>query len=113
MAKISYIHINNLFMLPKPTFLDKGGKVPYINLVQSENVRLRSMRKEIIVAVVVGIGVGVAIAFGIWRANSALTTSKSPIIPQLFSEEAPQEISEELKVIFSQPEQNEVSVENP
>jgi|SRR3989344_2150615 len=71
------------------------------------------MRKEIIVAVVVGIGVGVAIAFGIWRANSALTTTNPPVIPQLLSEETPEQSPEELKVNFSQPEQNEVIVENP
>jgi hypothetical protein len=35
------------------------------------------MRREVIIAIILGVGLGVAVAFGVWRANIALSSKSS------------------------------------
>lgn len=73
------------------------------------------MRKEILIAIIIGVGIGLTIAFGVWRANSAITE----IEPQNSTEESREEPAEqetingELKVVISGPEENDVFTQSP
>lgn len=62
------------------------------------------MRKEVIIAIVVGSILGLAVAFGIWRANQALSPRQTP---------TPTPLSQaQLELLLSEPEDNLVIAED-
>lgn len=64
------------------------------------------MRREVLVAIVLGVALGIAVAFGIWRANLALSPKNSPS-PVLNTNATPGP-AENSDLIITQPENNSV-----
>jgi hypothetical protein len=69
------------------------------------------MRKEILVAIIAGVFFGAILAFGIWRANSALTTEDKQSQAQNFQDSKFPET--ELKITLASPEDFDVITQSP
>jgi len=70
------------------------------------------MRKEIIFAIVAGVLFGLVVAFGIWRANTAISTRQETIFTQKTHEVIKKE-EKDLIVSVSSFENNDVISESP
>jgi hypothetical protein len=72
------------------------------------------MRKEFIIAIISGITIGVVIAFGIWRANTAINTTKSISNSDSGKSNQIQPIPENnVQLTIAQPEENDVIASSP
>ena len=67
------------------------------------------MRKEVLIAIIIGIFIGTLFAFGVWRANSALSPSPQP--DKNNSSEKVQNNEEIKSLVISKPQDNSVSID--
>lgn len=71
------------------------------------------MRKEVVLAIIAGGLLGLVIAYGVWRANIALSSkSKSPTTNEVKNPSATP-TNQELKVVLAKPNNQEVIIQSP
>lgn len=63
------------------------------------------MRKEVLLAIILGVGLGVVVAFGIWRANQALTPRDTAQNQNVLPMPKPEDFSE---LVITEPENQAV-----
>lgn len=72
------------------------------------------MRREVIIAIILGVGLGIAVAFGVWRANIALSSKSPQATPnnKLVKSSTVEGPSSSSNLLIASPENNSISSTN-